>query len=150
MRLSDYVPPILAVLYYILDHFVIVTFKLVVLLIVEKPQRFDPVINGEHSEIFVDLLKYFLDLQNLFDVYLNILGPCRLILTLFTTSSLFLIVPYCVSLLVRFRCLWTVFVVLLFLSLQIGFFLWSERRLLNGLIILSICSFIVILQTFLR
>ena len=150
MWLSDYVPPIFAVLDHILDHLVVVTFKLIVLLIVEEAQRFDPIVYCEHSEIFVDLLKYLLNLQNLFDIDLNILGPRRLILTLFTIRYLFgIIVPYCISLLFSFCGLWTVFVVLLLLSLLNKIFLRSQKRLVAWLIVLPDRSFVVISQTFL-
>ena len=86
--LSYDIPPILAILNYILDHFVIITFKLVVFLIAKEPELLDAVIDGEDSEVLVDLLKHLLYLQNLFDVDLDVLRARWLVFALLTARWL--------------------------------------------------------------
>ena len=95
LGLSDDIPPVFTVLDYILNHLVVITFELVVLLIVEQSQRFNAIVNCKDPKILVYLLKYFLDLQNLFDVDLDILGPSWLVFFLFTVTFLSgITVPY--------------------------------------------------------
>ena len=92
--LSYDIPPILAVLNHILDHFVVVTFKFVVFLIVEKPEGLDAVVDREYSEVLVDLLEDLLDLKDLFDVYLDILRASWLVFSLLTARWLSRVIAF--------------------------------------------------------
>lgn len=79
LRFPNDVPPVLTVLDHILDHLVVVAFELVVLLIREQPQRFDPIVESEYAEVLVDLLEHLLYLQDLLDVNLDVLGASWLV-----------------------------------------------------------------------
>ena len=70
-------------LYYILYHFIIIVFKLVAFLIIKQLQTFEVEFHGKYSEILVNFLENFLYLQDLFDVYFDILGACWLIFAVF-------------------------------------------------------------------
>lgn len=84
LRFPNDVPPVLTVLDHILDHLVVVAFELVVLLIREQPQRFDPIVECEYAEVLVDLLEHLLYLQDLLDVDLDVLGASWLVRALLT------------------------------------------------------------------
>jgi hypothetical protein len=71
--LSNDVPPVFAILYHILDHFIIITLKLIIFLICEKSQVFDAIVDRENFEIFIYLLKHLLYLQNFFNVDFDVL-----------------------------------------------------------------------------
>ena len=97
--LSNYVPPVLAVLDHILNHLIVVTFEFIVLLIGEQPQILDAIVESKHFEIFIYLLKNLLYLKNFLNVYFYVLGTTRLILRL----ASFLLILFCTIVLIVVR-----------------------------------------------
>ena len=81
--LSNDVPPVFAILYHILDHFIIITLKLIIFLICEKSQVFDAIVDRENFEIFIYLLKHLLYLQNFFNVDFDVLWATCCIFSIF-------------------------------------------------------------------
>jgi hypothetical protein len=73
LRLPDDVPPVLAVLNYVLNHLIVVTFEFIILLIGKQPQILDAVVQGKHFEILIYLLKNLLNLKYFLNVNFYIL-----------------------------------------------------------------------------
>ena len=92
--LSYDIPPIFTILNYVLDHFVVVTLKFVVFLIIEQPEGLDTIVHSKHSKVLVDLLEDLLYLKNLLDVYLDILRARWLVFALLTASWLSRIITF--------------------------------------------------------
>lgn len=56
LRLPDDIPPVFAILYYVLDHLVVVAFEFVVFLVSQQFQILNPIVESKYTEIFVYLL----------------------------------------------------------------------------------------------